>query len=66
MTDQEQIQLLVRLEERMKSFSEKQDEMLLQVKKTNGRVSSLEKWRAYLVGGGIVIVTLVGWIIQTK
>jgi Flp pilus assembly protein TadB len=66
MSDQEQIQLLIRLEERMKSFSEKQDEMLIQVKKTNGRVSSLEKWRAYLVGGGIVIVTLVGWIIQTK
>jgi Flp pilus assembly protein TadB len=66
MTDQEQTELLISIREKMKYFSDRQDEVLEQVKKTNGRVSSLEKWRAYLVGGGIVIVTLVGWIIQTK
>jgi len=36
--------------------------------KTNGRVSGLENWRAYIVGGGAVIVTVIiptlAWVIK--
>lgn len=32
-----------------------------QAMKTNGRVSSLEKWRYGIAGGMAVLVTLAGW-----
>lgn len=39
-----------------------------QVKRTNGRVSSLELWRAYLTGAVAVLVFLVGgygeWLLE--
>lgn len=35
------------------------DEILTQVKKTNGRVRSLEIWRGFIIGGLAVITALV-------
>lgn len=37
-----------------------------QVTRTNGRVTALEKWKAYVVGGTAVIVALIGWIVTLK
>lgn len=41
------------------------NELTEHVKKTNGRVSSLEKWQAYITGGmtvlTIIVVPLLGW-----
>ena len=34
------------------------------VNTTNGRVKSLEIWKAYIIGGGAVIVTMIGWVMQ--
>lgn len=54
-----------------KTSRERLDEILAQVKYTNGRVSSLEKWRteskakiAVLIGVASVAATAAGWIIQ--
>ena len=62
MSDGEQIQLLIRLDERMKAMDErsktemramsnKLDTISTQVTKTNGRVTALESWKSELKGG---------------
>ena len=60
--DDDQDDLLARIDERLKALQETQVQTLAQVKTTNGRVTSLEKWRSYLIGGGVVIVTILGWL----
>lgn len=60
--DVNQNDLLARIDERLKSLQETQNKTFAQVQTTNGRVTSLERWRAYLIGGGVVIVTIVGWL----
>lgn len=55
--------VLARLEEKMNSMSDKQDLTYEQVIKTNGRVSSLERWRAGIIAAGTVIVLIIGWVI---
>ena len=47
-TDQE---LLIRLDERLKTIQGSLEQIHAQVTKTNGRVSVLENWRATLTGG---------------
>lgn len=60
--DDDQNEFLARIDERLESLKETQVQILTQVKTTNGRVTSLERWRAYLIGGGVVIVTILGWL----
>ena len=43
------------------------DEILIQVKKTNGRVSKLETWKDQCMGGlkvALVIVTILGFLFK--
>ena len=59
-------QLLVRLDERSKNDHETLDEILINVKSTNGRVTALEKWRDVLIGQWrllVPIATAVGTVL---
>jgi len=40
---------------------EKLEEIHVQVKATNGRVLSLEKWRSYMLGGMTAIGLMASW-----
>jgi len=52
---------------RFKSSDKVNDEILAQVKKTNGRVTKLEQWRTYITGAMAVILALIAWnIIDVK
>ena len=62
MTQRDREDLMIKMMEQLKNISENQTKTLEQVRITNGRVSSLERWRAYFVGGGIVVVTVIGWL----
>ena len=59
MTAKEREELLIRIDERTTATYHL-------AMKTNGRVTALEKWRAYIVGGGTILIIIVGWIVQTK
>jgi hypothetical protein len=42
------------------------DKLLDVCNKTNGRVSSLERWR-YLISGGLaVVIVIMGWLVALK
>ena len=47
------------IKEMDKRQGERLDNILSEVKKTNGRVSELEKWRAYLTGA-VALAILIG------
>lgn len=60
------------MHEKIKAIHKRSDEILDQVKLTNGRVSKLEEWKAQFVGASRVIVIIatlfafslkMGWII---
>jgi hypothetical protein len=60
------------MHDKIKVIHNRADEILEQVKKTNGRVSDLEEWKAQLVGGAKITGLLgtlfafalkMGWII---
>lgn len=66
MTAKDKNDLLVRIDERQKAMYDVQLKQLAEAQKTNGRVSRLEKWKNFLVGGGLVLITLIGWLIALK
>ena len=60
------------MHDKIKAIHKRSDEILDQVKITNGRVSKLEQWKAQLSGGAKVIIIIstlfafmvkIGWII---
>ncbi len=57
MTAKEKEELLLRMDERLGT-------VLQLATKTNGRVTALEKWKNILVGGGLVVSVIIGWLAQ--
>jgi len=62
------------MHDKIKSIHNRTDEILEQVKKTNGRVSKLEEWKSQVVGGGKVVMVIsallafllkMGWLVWT-
>lgn len=55
------------IQEFFKDIKESLERIETQTSKTNGRVSKLENWRAYLTGSIVVLSTVVlpiaGWVI---
>ena len=47
---------------RLDAFDKKQDQILVQVMQTNGRVGRLERWRAWLTGAIGVLIPIVGYL----
>lgn len=47
------------LEHTLRDIQNDVKEIVLQTKKTNGRVSELENWKAYITGGMAVLLMLV-------
>jgi hypothetical protein len=63
--DHQQDITLATINEKLNAIQAQEERILSQVKATNGRVTSLEIWRAYLIGGLIVLTTIIGWIMNT-
>lgn len=47
------------LDQKMDTLIDNSEKTLEQAKETNGRVTAIEKWRAYLTGA-VAIITLLG------
>lgn len=62
--DQAQDITLAVINSKLEAIARKDELIYQQVQATNGRVKSLEIWRAYMIGGAIVLVSIIGWIIQ--
>lgn len=50
--------MLKNMDQKMNTLLEQSSKTLKQVEKTNGRVTALEKWRAYLTGAVAIIMLL--------
>jgi len=48
------------MHDKLKAIHRRTDEILEQVKKTNGRVNKLEDWKSQLVGGMKVTLLVIG------
>jgi hypothetical protein len=62
--DHKQDITLATVMEKLMHIDKTNEAILVQAEKTNGRVKSLEIWRAYLIGGVVVITALIGWLTQ--
>ena len=49
MSPKERNELLIRMDERLRQMRETQEEILKETKATNGRVRSLEVWKATII-----------------
>lgn len=63
-SDNEQNITLATINQKLIHMEALQHQQLTQSILTNGRVKSLEIWRAYLIGGVTVIIVLMGWLIN--
>lgn len=52
------LELLTKMQVKLDSLLENQNLIKVQVIKTNGRVSSLENWKAFILGG-LAILTII-------
>lgn len=50
--------LLMKLDSKVDTIMNRQIEIKAQVERTNGRVSSLENWKSFMLGGLAVIASL--------
>ena len=63
--DKDQDVTLALIWQKLEAMEANQLETLSRQKETNGRVRSLETWKAYFIGGGLVIITIIGWMAQS-
>lgn len=59
-------EIIAVINNKLDTIIERQSEIKIQVERTNGRVSSLENWKSFTVGGlaiisGLVIPMFVTW-----
>lgn len=60
MTENEKTELLIRMDERLKNMERVNNEILIEAKKTNGRVRDLETWKSQIVASVKTVSVLWG------
>lgn len=65
----EEKELLARIDERVKGIDEKIERAFGSIKENRNRIERLERWKAYIVGIGITVGTVIGaiggWFVKT-
>jgi hypothetical protein len=63
MSENEKI-LIARIEERLKSFEDKIDDVITEVGGMEKRMNAFDRWKMYMTGGGVVMVAITGVIVN--